>query len=78
MAKKPVIVGPSGDGRWTIKQDGSTRPLSTHHRQSTAIEKAERIARGQKTELIIRGRDGTIRSKDSYGPDPNPPKDREH
>ena len=26
----------------------------------------------------IRGRDGKIRSKDSYGADPNPPKDKEH
>lgn len=78
MTKKPVIVGPSGDGRWTVKSDGSPTPKSTHHKQSTAIEKAERIAKEEKTELIIRGRDGTIRSKDSYGKDPNPPKDKEH
>ncbi len=78
MAKKPVIVGPSGDGRWTVKSDGSSTPTSTHHKQSTAIDRAEVIARQQKTELIVRGRDGTIRSKDSFGKDPNPPKDREH
>lgn len=78
MAKKPVIVGPSGDGRWTVKGDGSPNPISTHQRQSTAIEKAEKIAKEEKTELIVRGRDGTIRSKDSYGKDSNPPRDREH
>lgn len=78
MAKKPVVVGPSGDKRWTVKEGGKQNPVSTHQKQSTAIEKAEKIAKQQKTELIIRGRDGQIRSKDSYGPDPNPPKDREH
>jgi repressor LexA len=78
MSKRPVIVGPSGDGRWTVKEGGASKPTSTHHKQSTAIEKAEKIAKEQQTELIIRGRDGTIRSKDSFGPDPNPPKDKEH
>ena len=78
MAKRPVIVGPSGDGRWTIKANGKTEPVSTHHKQSTAIDKAEKIAKEQKTELIIRGKDGQIRSKDSYGNDPVPPKDKEH
>ena len=78
MAKKPVIVGPSGDGRWTVKANGKTTPVSTHHKQATAIDKAEQIAKQQGTELIIRGRDGTIRSKDSYGSDPVPPKDKEH
>lgn len=78
MPKKPVIVGPSGDGRWSVKSSGSSKPVSVHQRQSTAIDRAKDIAEQQQTELIIRGRDGTIRSKDSYGSDPNPPKDKEH
>lgn len=78
MAKTPVIVGPSGNGRWTVKSGGSSAPKSSHHKQSTAIEKAEKIAKEQQTEVIIRGRDGKIRSKDSYGNDPNPPRDTEH
>jgi len=49
MTKKPVIVGPSGDGRWTVKSGGSPTPKSTHQKQSTAIDKAERIAKDQKT-----------------------------
>jgi len=77
MAKKPVIVGPSGDGRWTVKEGGSSKPVSTHHKQSTAIERAETIAKQGKTELIIRGRDGVIRSKDSYGNE-SPKRDTEH
>lgn len=76
MAKKNVMVGPSGDGRLTVQVGGVTK--STHHKQSTAIDKAEGIAKALETDLTIRGRDGTIRSKDSYGPDSDPPKDKEH
>ena len=76
MPKKNVSVGPSGDGRWNVNVGGKTK--STHHKQSTAIDKAKPIAEKLETDLTIRGRDGKIRSKDSYGPDPNPPKDTEH
>jgi hypothetical protein len=78
VTKKPVIVGPSGDGRWTVKDGVSSKPISTHQKQSTAINRAEKLAEQQHTELIIRRRDGTIRSKESYGNDPNPPRDKEH
>jgi len=76
MSKKNVMVGPSGDKRWTVKVGGETQ--STHQKQSTAIDKATKIAKDLETDLTVRGRNGTIRSKDSYGPDSNPPKDKEH
>lgn len=76
MSKKNVSVGPSGTGRWTVNVGGTTK--SSHQKQSTAIEKAKAIAENLETDLTIRGRDGKIRSKDSYGNDPNPPKDKEH
>ncbi len=37
---------------------------------------AREIARNQESELIIQGRDGKIRDRDSYGNDPCPPKDK--
>ena len=46
--------------------------------QKQAINVAKGIAQNQKLELIIQGKDGKIRSKDSYGNDPCPPKDKEH
>ena len=39
-----------------------------------AIAAAREIARNQKSELVIHGRDGRIREKDSYGNDSFPPK----
>jgi hypothetical protein len=76
MAKKNVSVGPSGTGRWNVNVGGEKK--SSHEKQSTAIDKGKAIATQLETDLTIRGRDGKIRSKDSYGPDPNPPKDTEH
>ena len=76
-----MIVGPGGaehPGRWTVKESGSKEPVSTHRTQELAIQNAEKLARENQSELIVRGRDGQIRSKDSFGKDSNPPKDREH
>ncbi|MFP5521246.1 DUF2188 domain-containing protein [Peptococcus simiae] len=36
------------------------------------------MAKNQKAELITHSRQGRIRSKDSFGNDPCPPKDTEH
>lgn len=76
MSKKNISVGPSGSGSWNVDRGGRT--VSTHRTQGTAIDKAKPMAVREGADLIIKGRDGRIRSKDSYGKDPNPPKDREH
>lgn len=78
MSKKNVIVGPAGPGKWTVREQGRQEPVSTHRTQGAAVDNAKPIARKNESELIIQGRDGKIRSKDSYGKDPNPPKDWEH
>lgn len=36
------------------------------------------MGKNQHSELITHNKQGQIRSKDSYGPDPCPPKDKEH
>ena len=46
--------------------------------QREAIEIGREFAKKHASELIIQSREGKIRSKDSYGNDPNPPKDTEH
>lgn len=47
-----------------------------HPTQRDAVEEARALARKQNTELVIHGRDGRIRNRDSYGSDPMPPRDR--
>jgi hypothetical protein len=70
MAKANITVGPNGRGGWAVKHEGSSRPISNHRKQETAIEHGRPIAKGDRVEFIIRGRDGRIREKDSYGHDP--------
>ena len=41
-----------------------------------ALDIGRKIAKNNKSELVIHGKDGRIKDKDSYGNDPNPPKDK--
>ena len=77
MAGKNQHVVPR-DGEWAVQGAGNSRATSKHDTQADAIAAAKQIAQNQGSEVVVHGRDGQIRSKDSYGNDPNPPRDREH
>ena len=57
---------------------GAGKTLSSHRTQKNAITNAVIKAKIRQTEVVVHRRDGKIRSKDSYGNDPNPPRDKEH
>ena len=76
MGKDQHVV-PHEDG-WAIRGEGNQRVTSVHDTQREAAERAREIARNQDSEVVIHRRDGTIRDSDSYGQDPNPPRDRKH
>lgn len=79
MAKRSdVHVSRKGNDHtgWKVTQRGEVQ--STHRTQQNAIDAGERIAKRDGVDLVTHGRDGKFRSKDSFGADPNPPKDREH
>jgi Uncharacterized protein conserved in bacteria (DUF2188) len=44
--------------------------------QGEAVRHGRDIAKREKTELFIHGRDGTVREQDSYANDPDPPRSR--
>ena len=67
-------VSKNGEGGWKVKGVGNSKATSKHDTQKEAIEAARKIARNQKSEVVIHGRDGKIRAKDSYGNDPFPPR----
>lgn len=75
MKKKSVFVAKDPNG-WRVQKGKET--VSKHKTQENAIKRAKPLAKEMKTELVVQGRDGKIRSKDSFGNDPCPPKDREH
>lgn len=65
----------SSDG-WAVKKGGSTRATKVFSTQKEAVVHGRNIAKNQKAEFYVHGRDGKIREKDSYGKDPCPPKDK--
>ena len=77
MAKSNQHVVPLGNG-WAVKREGSDKFTVITETQKDAITVAREIAKNNHSELVIHGRDGKIRDKDSYGNDPNPPKDKKH
>lgn len=76
MGKNQHVV-PVGT-TWGVRGENNSRLTSKYQTQSSAINAARQIAINQQSELVIHGRDGRIRDKDSYGNDPHPPKDRKH
>ena len=71
----PVYVMPDFDDGWDVIYAGQ---VVFHHRtQEAAVTVGRRLARQQKTELTVWGRNGRIRSKDSYGNE-TPAPDKEH
>ena len=67
-------VIPHPTGGWSVKKGGATRATKTFDTRKDAISFARKVSRNQGSELYIHRRDGTIRSKDSYGNDPYPPR----
>ncbi len=77
MTKKHyhLVSGPNG---WAVKREGAERASSVHPTQQQAIDAGKELAKTHKTELVIQRPSGQIRDSDSYGNDPNPPKDKKH
>ena len=71
MGKNQHVVPHDGD--WAVRGEGNERVTSVYDTQKEAIDAAREIARNQQSELLIHGRDGRIRARDSHGNDPFPP-----
>jgi hypothetical protein len=77
MAKRDIHVVPHPDG-WATKREGAKRASGVFDTQRSAQTSARELAIRDKVEVVTHGRDGRIRDSDSYGNDPNPPKDEKH
>ena len=76
--KKNQWVSPRPNGMWAVHGEGNSKDTKHFTKQNDAIGLAVSIAKNNHGEVIIQGVNGRIRSKDSYGNDPCPPRDREH
>jgi hypothetical protein len=83
MANKPTAssrkanvhtVPKAGGAGWVNKVDGQV--ISQHQRKDTAVDRGRSIAQQGGSEHYIHNKDGKIGRANSYGNDPNPPKDK--
>jgi hypothetical protein len=75
---KNIHVTHRKDGKWAVIGEKDSKASSRHDTQEAALKVARPLAKANHSELVIHGRDNKIVDKDSYGNDPNPPKDRKH
>lgn len=75
MSRKSYHVIANVNGGWNVKRTDAERATRSFDSQKEAIEYGRSISRSHATELVIHGRDGRLSSKESYGNDPNPPRE---
>jgi hypothetical protein len=68
MGKNQHVV-PKGD-QWAVKGAENLKATRVVDTQREAIKIAREIAINQQSELIVHGKNGQIREKNSYGNDP--------
>lgn len=76
MKKNSQHIVKDHKGGWVVKKGGAAKATKHFDTQEEAIKRGRQIAKNQKAEFYIHGKDGKIRDKDSYGGDPCPPKDK--
>lgn len=72
--KAGIHVVPSKDG-WKVKSSRSSCASKVLSTQKEAIVYALKIAKKDRPELFIHGKDSCIRKRDSYGKDSFPPRE---
>jgi hypothetical protein len=73
MGKNQHVV--MQDGRWTVREEGASAPVAMFRTQGQAWERAKAIARRERSEAVLHGRDGRVRARTAYGTDPRGNKD---
>jgi len=63
---------------WETKLEKQSTPIKSAHTKEQAEKNSIREAKQRQVEHVIHNRNGKISDKDSYGPDPCPPKDEIH
>lgn len=76
MPKTSLHVVLDPDGGWSVMKGGSTHATKRFDTQKEAIRYGRKVSKAKGSEFYVHDRDGMIRSKDSYGNDPHPPKDK--
>ena len=78
MPRKERHVVPNKQGGWDSKRENAERASKHFDKKEDAMQWSKEKAKQEKLELIPHKKDGTIQNPNSYGNDPNPPKDKKH
>jgi hypothetical protein len=75
MGKRKVYdVAPRGEG-WAVKQRGAKRAVAIFQDKTEAVSRAREIAKKREpAQIVVRGKDGEIKTEYTYGGDPHPPR----
>lgn len=74
MVKNVHVVKTKDSDGWSVKTENSQKAYRNVSTQKEAIEIGKNVAKNNNSELLIHGKDGKIREKNSYGNDNYPPK----
>lgn len=67
-------VTPHKNGGWQVRGAGNSRATARTSTQAEAYQIAKAIATNKHSEVVVHGKNGRIREKNSFGNDPFPPK----
>jgi hypothetical protein len=57
--------------RWAVTAEGASQPFAVFKTQSEAWERAKSIARKERSEALLHGKNGLVRTRNIYGHDPS-------
>ena len=79
MSDQDRHVVPAEGGGWNVEKPHASRASAHYDTQREAIARARDIVANTGGELVVHGRDGQIRAKDTSprGHDPFPPRDKD-
>ena len=69
MGRNQHVVS-HGEG-WAVTEEGASQPFAVFKTQSEVWERAKSIARKERSEALLHGRNGSIRTRNAYGHDPH-------
>ncbi|MCZ4410533.1 DUF2188 domain-containing protein [Cryomorphaceae bacterium 1068] len=77
--RKEIHIVPNKErGGWDAKKNNAERASKHFDKKDEAMQWGKEKAKQDGAELIPHKRDGRIQNPNSYGNDPNPPKDKKH
>ena len=62
------------NGGWAVRGAGNEKVTKVLDTQQQAIQAARQISINQQSEMLVHGRNGQIRERNTYGEDKCPPK----